>query len=440
MSVYYISNNGNDNNDGLSPQTPWQTIEKVVSEQKSGDVFCFRRGDTFYGMIDSVKGIDEEHPTVYTAYGQGAKPIISQVKILKKGVWEKTGRNIYRMDLYDTRNFTGNIYNQDKNIGFMKVNGVIYYEKKFDLADLREQWDFFSDDYDKECPYVYVYSERNPDEMADEIVMACDIHSAHFVDYVKFENLNFTGTGGMGICLTSQWARVSDCEFHQIGGSRLVSFHNKFTRYGNGVEAWSGSGNIIVENCKFSEIYDVAMTIQGGVDNISWENIWFRNNKVWNCVQAFEIWSKNIPDARNTGFINCRFENNICINSGYCWGYEARPNKHVSAHLLMYCLECDICDVHICNNIFYGSRVAPIYKRGGAHLIPDDYKIYNNTFVKAKEQPMSMNDDLKFYNDLGIDIVNQPVTIIERTITDKEIDEFEKKIRANNTVLDMPDF
>ena len=45
--TYYISNNGDDNADGLSPQTAWATTEKLMSEfdnLNGGDAVLFERG------------------------------------------------------------------------------------------------------------------------------------------------------------------------------------------------------------------------------------------------------------------------------------------------------------------------------------------------------------------------------------------------------------
>jgi len=67
MAKYYIASNGCDCRDGLTPETAWKTIDKANRTIAGGDTVCFRRGDTFYGHIQPVKGIDPDHPTAYTA-------------------------------------------------------------------------------------------------------------------------------------------------------------------------------------------------------------------------------------------------------------------------------------------------------------------------------------------------------------------------------------
>ena len=47
-TAYYVSANGNDENDGLSPETSWCTLEKVSNtEFVPGDGVFFKRGDIF---------------------------------------------------------------------------------------------------------------------------------------------------------------------------------------------------------------------------------------------------------------------------------------------------------------------------------------------------------------------------------------------------------
>ena len=47
-TVYYVSAKGNDNNDGLTEETPLRTIKKVNSlDLGAGDSICFKRGETF---------------------------------------------------------------------------------------------------------------------------------------------------------------------------------------------------------------------------------------------------------------------------------------------------------------------------------------------------------------------------------------------------------
>ena len=92
---YYVSSStGNDNNDGTSSSTPWQTIAKVNSVPfQPGDIIAFKSGDVWReSLIMSWSG-SEGNPIVFTAYGQGAKPLITGFTTLTS--WTSQGSGIY---------------------------------------------------------------------------------------------------------------------------------------------------------------------------------------------------------------------------------------------------------------------------------------------------------------------------------------------------------
>lgn len=67
---YYVSPNGDDNNDGTSPETAWKTINKAVkSPLKAGDGILLERGGVWREKFTARQGI------TYSAYGEGAKPL-----------------------------------------------------------------------------------------------------------------------------------------------------------------------------------------------------------------------------------------------------------------------------------------------------------------------------------------------------------------------------
>lgn len=67
---YYVSNNGADGNDGLTPETAWQTINHVnMQDLKPGDTVYFKRGDIWRGKVLFCR-----EGVTYSAYGEGQKP------------------------------------------------------------------------------------------------------------------------------------------------------------------------------------------------------------------------------------------------------------------------------------------------------------------------------------------------------------------------------
>lgn len=105
--VYYISNAGNDNNDGLSKSTPLKTLAKAVNMVSPGDVILLQRGDIFRESVDiTVRNIE------INAYGPVDKdlPVIS-------GAVQITGFKPYRDGIY--------VAKADSAIGYLFVNNKL---------------------------------------------------------------------------------------------------------------------------------------------------------------------------------------------------------------------------------------------------------------------------------------------------------------------------
>ena len=76
--VYYVSSSqGNDLNNGLSIQFPFQSIEKLNSMQfNGGDSIYFKSGDYWQGMLWLNGSGSSTHPIVIDVYGGNNRPII----------------------------------------------------------------------------------------------------------------------------------------------------------------------------------------------------------------------------------------------------------------------------------------------------------------------------------------------------------------------------
>jgi len=88
-TIYYISNSGNDNNDGLSPETAWATLDRAFetywpltrNQFKSGDTILLERGGTWYVSPDEREGLTSDAYNIIEgvtlgAYGEGIRPVI----------------------------------------------------------------------------------------------------------------------------------------------------------------------------------------------------------------------------------------------------------------------------------------------------------------------------------------------------------------------------
>ena len=78
-TAHYVSPNGSDDNDGLTPETPLRTLEKAMHDWvESGDIIFLERGQVHrtpsWGLVTNADNV------TYSAYGEGEKPILTVVQ------------------------------------------------------------------------------------------------------------------------------------------------------------------------------------------------------------------------------------------------------------------------------------------------------------------------------------------------------------------------
>ena len=103
--MYYVSSSqGNDLNDGLSTQTPFQSIDKLNTMQfNPGDTIYFKSGDYWEGMLWLKGSGSTTQPIVVDVYGGNNKPIINgfgyQASIL---IFNDQNIHINNLELYNS--------------------------------------------------------------------------------------------------------------------------------------------------------------------------------------------------------------------------------------------------------------------------------------------------------------------------------------------------
>ncbi len=408
--AYYVDNNGNDANDGLSPETAWQTLERVVQADreviKPGDVIYFKRGCRFRGeMILNATGY------TISAYGEGKKPefFSGPRDYADEALWSKTDcENVY---------VCADIFPANRDIGFITINGgdiygikdCIQYDKDMDCTveyvDLRPYSSYR--DLNADCHFfhewrsgkVYFYScEGNPGKRFDSMEFSLRFHTfCTCGNDITIDNICIKHVGSHAIgSSTTKNLRVQNCEFGWVGGSVLdAAFHADGTpgtgRYGNAVEIYGWCDGFVVDNCLIYQVFDAGLTFQYATEkegeNASMENIVFSNNVILNNYYSIEyfLYVRDKDRAANpSAFENILFENNICRYSahGMC---EQRPDKVGGAHLKAKNL--DNCGMNfvIRNNIFDESNVAlffhATYPLNDRHPF-DVPKMEGNTYIQ----------------------------------------------------------
>lgn len=347
-AIYYVSSSeGDDTNDGLSPEQPIQSLQKVneLSLHK-GDAVLFRRGDLFRGCVRTQEGC------TYSAYGKGPKPRLygSPYNAAREGEWRETDKkNVWAYSLPLKQDVGTLVFDEGTEGCAMKVMKVrhddgstTHIETGEPFAgyhDLHRDLDFWHD-Y-QETGIVYLCSEKgNPSERFEDIELLVKTHIIYAKSGVTIDNLCLKYCGGHGIGAgTVTSLDVSYCELGWIGGS--IQAENLFgrshpTRYGNAIEIYGGCAHFSVDHCYIYQVYDAGITHQfssGGTDDIVMENVIYTNNLVEDCVYAIEYFVGKPSDDNASRYMkNIRIADNILLRAGGGWGSQ-RPDKDTPALL-----------------------------------------------------------------------------------------------------------
>lgn len=312
--TYYISYKGNDNNDGLSPETPWLTLTKLsyAMQITSGDAVLFERGGVYRGGIKCVSGV------YYGAYGKGDKPAIYRsAENYAKTDWIKNGSNIWVSPAYV------------KDAGIIVFDhGKFAGDRKTAKSQLTENGDYFCDDTGK----IYLYMNKQPADKYKSIEIGPDSHiftiprDGHDI---IIDNITMKYGGAMGVqgSTGSKNITITNCEIGWIGGSYLRE--EDHARYGNGIEFWEACENIYVENNWIYQIYDSGFTHQGNNKEVGFvaKDILFTKNLVEYCnFGSIEYWA---PGETKHRMENVEYSSNILRFAGYGWGYYGQPATHI---------------------------------------------------------------------------------------------------------------
>ena len=97
-STFHLDSiNGNDDNDGLTPETAWKSLEMIAkADVKPGDAVLFRRGCLWRGGF-SLRSGEPGNPVRFGNYGEGSLPIIQQsIDASDPKLWEEWKPGIWR--------------------------------------------------------------------------------------------------------------------------------------------------------------------------------------------------------------------------------------------------------------------------------------------------------------------------------------------------------
>lgn len=366
-NIYYVSNKGNDNSDGRSPQTSWQTLDKVsCADLLPGDTVFFKRGDIFRGSLSAKEGV------TYSAYGKGHKPMVftSPCNGAKFGTWEETDTpDVYRYSEKISEDVGCIIF----DIGYahaikaaidFKNNVNVTTGKEFEsYKDLQEDLSFYHDLgganlTNAEGGVLYLKSTMGaPHERFYDIEFGIRKNCINVgkAKNVRINNLCIKYCGCHGISAESTSGLTIDfCEIGWIGGSVHSYSDGKPTRFGNAAAIFGECSDFTVESCYIHDVYDAGISCCFPERNDCgkvMKDISCSKNLIENCSYSV-AYSTHTPDQEIS---HVRIFDNIMRFAGYGFGKQ-RPEKGTDAHIKSFECENTTKNMEVFGNIFHRSR------------------------------------------------------------------------------------
>lgn len=298
---YYFASDGDDVNDGLSPEKPLKSLEFIDKlPLKEGDAILFRRNSVFRvkNTIWLSTGV------TYGSYGEGEKPrfYASPRDYAIPEYWNPTHKeNVWKTQYLFTE-ACGVFFDHGKDIGTLWMGGIDALKKNFDYH------------FDKEKGILYLYFDKgNPADFYKSIEITPRLH--HMFRYgdaknTVIDNLCIKFTGGFPIAATGENHTITNCEMGYVGGLWQI-----VVRFGNAIEFYGAAVNVKIENNWIYQTFDSAISWQGMNENGRYENISFSNNLLEYNNADIEFFGRGESVAKNFFM-----ENNIMRFTSMGWG------------------------------------------------------------------------------------------------------------------------
>lgn len=282
-TVYYVSNGGDDANDGLSPETAWATLDKVNScawtqkeqlnspdfpeflwagkhpderaDLKDGDVVLFERGGLWRGMLRTTAGV------TYSAYDAGEKPRIYGSP--------EDGADESKWTLVDGTSNIWKFHNPMQQVGIILCDGETVALRDYAYWDGKKHIKMNSNaEYD--WAEVEKLPELTPQSITENLHFFCDVRSPNnFSNPATYGDLYLRCDGGNPGALFSsmEFATGNDAWYLALASLQNGAIlDNLCFRFGSsGVIAHSSEGAII-RNCEIAWIGGMNMNPDGITD------------------------------------------------------------------------------------------------------------------------------------------------------------------------------
>jgi hypothetical protein len=382
--VYYVSNNGSDSADGLSPDTAWQTLAHVSNQTFSpGDEILFKRGDTWRETLYVTSSGTSNAWIMFGAYGAG----------------DDRPRFLGSEQAVDWSQVAPNIWQSGTNLDNPYQGGYSYAEVFFEELDGTYSWGTHQD-YDASFSYMtaeydwswnanrlYIYAPSNPGvrygaveaPQRDSAIRLPGVNGStvlpeDYVEYVAFDNLEIMYVMRHGI-----YPGYNEVEAHglQVTNSHIGMIGVKGGSSAYCIAAWHS--DMLIQN---NTIHDCGRrgislnTYTTYTPDLIISNVTIDSNHFSNGFHTTGPDISSLPGLGHT-FTNFTISNNVFDDSGRwdagihdgCAASSCTSNViYISSHDNQYS------NFNIYNNVVIGST-----SRAMLLVDMDDVHVYHNT-------------------------------------------------------------
>lgn len=406
--VYYVSNDGNDENDGLTPETAWQTLDHVSNQTfQPGDSILFKRGDTWReSLVVTSLGTPEAWIT-YGAYGTGHKP-----------------RILGSEQAIDWTEVVPNIWQSNTSLDNPYQGGYSYGEVYFEELDGTYSWGEHQD-YDasfsqmtKEYDWswnnsrLYIYAPSDPDSrytaveapQRDYCLRMPNVPYEDKAEYVAIDNLEIMYAMRQGI-----WTAYNEIEAH---GLRITNNHIGFIGVKGGSSAYciaAWYSDMLIQNNTIHDCGRRGVSLNTYTDytpGFTVSNVTVDSNHFYNGFHTTSVDISSLPGLGHT-FTNFTISNNLIDDTGR-WSEGIHDGCYASSctsnSIYVEANGSDYSDFYIYNNVIVGSTSRAILIRDEV----DGMHVYHNT-VYASHPEARPYGLVIFYDVSNIDLRNNIV-------------------------------
>lgn len=428
----YVSNDGSDDNDGLTKETALATFDAAVSSALvPGDTIALACGDTFTGGAVLTSSGTADAPITVTSYGEGDKPIITDFS-------DTVGLSV-----------TGE-YVEVYNLAFTDIDGYsaldFYAIEAGETKGLKVENCYF---YDINHTTDAVYDDSGAIHF-----IAKGAEPAWF-DGVTVNNNNFESVARTAIYTASEWTAIDG---NQTWGCRNLA-------YGDGKAYFAQ--NVKISNNRINNNGGDAILVIGTEDAVleynvvsnshllvelerekSFANIWchssvgcvIRYNEVYGTTSANgggDLWAYDIDHACTDCVVEYNYSHENEGGMVIVCGTDGTANSTVTNSIIRYNVSVDdglgenrsaidlsagIDGVIVHNNTVISKNTDRFftvadYCNDGVYVAPKNVKFYNNLFYGANSDTSAITyggdwhlEDLtvEFYNNVFRSVDNLP--------------------------------